>query len=153
MTATIGRLAPRDKSAHVGRLATRFGLVTGRTPGSAQQRLTGNTRLLTDAVAFLGVCRELGFLTDGEAFLNECQNAFRGDRPEAWRPELVDEMAHLDGIEDARLLAIVQRIQAGTATEKDVREYARVLMQEITAKVRGYDAALALAHQLREKRA
>lgn len=151
MTATLARSAPHGNSAHAGRVAKRFAEATGRTAGSASQRLTGRGRLLTDALAFLRICREEQRCADGEAFLHACDEAFRGTHPEAWRAELVDEVAMLDGIEDGRLVAIAQKVQAGTATEKEVLEYAKLLMREIAGKLRLYDAAIALTHRLRSQ--
>jgi len=150
MTATLERPARRRDSAHVGRLARRFAEATDRTPGSAGQRLSGGKgRLLTDAVAFLQLCREGPHRVEGEAFLHVCTEAFRGEAVARWHGELVEEVSHLDGIEDGRLTAIAARVQAGTATVAEVRDYARLLMREIESKLRLYDAAIALTHTLR----
>lgn len=143
------RARPRD-SAHVGRLARRFAEATDRTPGSASQRLTGGKgRLLSDAIAFLEICRDQAHRAEGEAFLHVCSEALNGHAAEPWRPELVDEIALLDAVEDARLVGIAQRVEARTATLVEVQEYARLLMREIAGKFRLYDAAIALSHKLR----
>jgi ribosomal protein S28E/S33 len=153
VSITLDRHARADNSGHVGRLAEHFAKATGRTPMSGSQRLTGKDRLINDAVAYLTACRQLQQLADGELFLHQCSEAFRGGQPEAWRPELVEEIAQLDGVEDGRLTTIALRVQNGVATETEVRDYARLLMREIAGKVRLYDSAIALTHQLREARA
>lgn len=151
MTAPkIERRARPRGSAHVGRLARRFADITGRTQGSASQRLSGRKgRLLDEAVGYLQICREDGLRAEGETFLHACDEAFHGDDAEPWRAELVDEIALLDAVEDARLTAIAQRIAAGAATLVEVQEYAKLLMREISGKFRLYDAAIALTHKLR----
>lgn len=139
-------------AGHYGRkpsLEVRFAERTGRTPGSAGQRLSGNNRLETDAVEFLTICREDGRLAEGEGFLHRLQTAFRGERTVPWTPQLVQDAADLDAVEDPRLLAIQVKVGANTATESEVRDYAKVLMREIAAKVRLYDAAIELSHTLR----
>ena len=150
MSATkLGRPAPVRDSAHVSRLARRFAEITGRTPGSASQRLTGSkARLLDEAVGYLQLCRE-EHRAEGEAFLHACNEAMHGEDAEAWRPELVDEIALIDSIEDARLVAIAQKVEARTATLAEVQEYAKLLMREIEGKFRLYDSAIALTHKLR----
>lgn len=119
----------------------------------ASQRLTGKARLVNDATTYLALCREERQHADGELFLHQCNEAFRGEAPEPWRPELIDEIAELDGVEDGRLVAIALRVQSGAATETEVRDYAKLLMREITAKIRLYDAAVALSHKLHVARA
>lgn len=148
-TKLEGRAPLRD-SAHVGRLARRFAEATGRTPGSAGQRLSGaKPRLIDEAATYLRICAQEGRRAEGELFLHACNAALDGQRPEGWTPALVDEVSLLDGIEDARAVAIAQKVAAGAATRSEVIEYAKVLRREIGAKIRLYDAAVALSHQLK----
>ena len=151
MTATV---KPKRMNGHSARgltIAENFGIATGRTTGSAEQRLVGNDRLDRDNVELLKILRERGETVRMHDHLAPQLAIVNDVEPEPLTLEMLLAKAGADAKEDAGL-AQFQADSCDGLTLEEVTRYRKEVGGEFQWVSKLYDALVLKENELRAER-
>lgn len=132
------RMGSRKRLHHYGNgtgLVAEFAQQTGRTVGSANQRLYGNDNLKKETLAFIRLCKQRGQLDILDRYMREILAELEApDAVPALTLELADKAQEADGAEDVR----------------ERRYWQTRSLADLSMAIRAKDVEIATAAQLRD---